>query len=1315
VTKNLVFIDSLVTNYKIIAAGLSGEYEYVILDAEKDGVLQMQAAISGYSNLDSIQVISHGSVGALYLGSVVLNQDNLSSYHSELSAIGASLTAAGDILLYGCNVALGDAGGEFVNSLGNITGTDIAASSDLTGGIGNFILEENFGIIDSNVLTFESKSALILSQPVSELALERADGNSFCGVAASSGDNNDYMLTWAHFDWTNGWEIKGQVFNSSGASTSPILNISGDNVANDKWPCVDKLSNGNWVVVWAQTVNDWSTADWNPPATYNIKYEIYNSSGSLVSGERIANDSANQFSTPGPTKDGAEIAALSDGGFVIAWDGSNGVCSQKFDSSGTKSGGVNAIGSGSNVSITSTTDGGYVVVWHGSGVEYQKFDSNNSPVGGVKQISSVSPADGSQPEVSALSGGGFVIAWSGEGANVNEDIFHERFNASGDPIEVKQLTNTTIGGYGEVYNNGCQTVSDITSLDDGGFVVVWSSLLGGGEWDIYTQRYDSLGDKYGGETKINLVSQPATGTNLLGPPAIEALSDGGYLVTWTSSDHNGASVMAQRYDSAGNPVYTTANSLVNKSVSGNSGDDWLVGGSGSDTLDGGAGWDTMIGGAGNDIYFVDDLSDCIYEANDIDRLVDAGGVDLVNSSSVTYTLGAFIENGRILSSGGANIYGNALNNILYAGGGDNVLDGIGGVDTASYQYATGGVAVSIATTLVQNTGGSGLDKLRNIDNLAGSNYADRLMGDANVNIINGLAGADSMIGGDGSDTYYVDNVGDVVTETNVAASMGGADLVNSYLSAYTLTANVEKGRILSISSANIFGNTLNNVLYAGSGVNVIDGSSGTDTISFQYASTSGAAGITLSLATVDGLGYSTASGISGADKVIRIENITGTNYADKLTGNAGANVLIGLGSNDTMVGGAGNDIYSINTISDVVTELSGQGTDRIQSAITYSLADTDGTVGSNGGNVEDLQLTGTGNINGTGNGLNNVLFSNAGNNVMDGVTGLDTASYQYAGAGVIVTLASSAQQNTVGAGLDTLNNIDNLTGSNYVDTLTGNGAENVLNGLVGADLMAGGDGSDTFYVDNAGDVVTETNATLSTGGSDLVNSYLTTYTLGTNVENGRVLNTGAANITGNTLANVLFAGSGNNVLDGLGGVDTASYQYASAGVTVSLSLVGAQTTVGSGSDTLNAIENITGSNYVDTLTGGTGANTITGLAGKDIMTGNGGADTFKFNAITDSATDANRDVILDFGADDVINLVSIDANTGLAGDQAFSAIKTGTFSSATSFTSADVGKLFFDTTSKILYGNTDTDAAAEFSIQLTLTGISTVSTADFAL
>lgn len=571
-------------------------------------------------------------------------------------------------------------------------------------------------------------------------------------------------------------------------------------------------------------------------------------------------------------------------------------------------------------------------------------------------------------------------------------------------------------------------------------------------------------------------------------------------------------------------------------------------------------------------------------------IVAAGYSSPTNGELSVLILNAFTGNelsNKLTGDSSANVlYGLGGNDSLTGNAGNDSLIGGDGADTAIYSEKTGIVSVTLNGANVVNVTVAGVveDKISYIENLQGgtgndvfvgdslanalfgNGGSDRLSGMAGNDSLNGGVGVDTMIGGDGSDTYYVDNIGDVVMEINATASTGGTDVVNSYLATYTLGANVENGRIVTTVVANITGNTLANTLYAGSGVNIIDGSSGTDTVSFQYATTTGSIGVTLSLAVVDGAGYSIASGISGPDKVIRIENITGTNYADKLTGDSGNNVLNGLSGNDNMAGGLGNDTYVINALSDVVTELSGQGTDRIQSTITYSLADTDGT-GSNGGNVEDIQLTGTGNINGTGNALNNVLFSNAGNNILDGVTGVDTASYQYAAAGVTVTLATNAQQNTVNAGLDTLKNIDNLTGSNYADSLTGN----------------------------------------------------------------------------------------------------------------------------------------------------TVANTITGLGGKDTMKGNGGADTFKFNAVTDSAIGTTRDVILDFGADDFINLATIDANTALAGDQAFSAIKTGTFSATTSFTSADVGKLFFDTTSKILYGNTDTDAAAEFSIQLTLTGITTVTTADFVL
>src|SRR5262249_33887174 len=99
-----------------------------------------------------------------------------------------------------------------------------------------------------------------------------------------------------------------------------------------------------------------------------------------------------------------------------------------------------------------------------------------------------------------------------------------------------------------------------------------------------------------------------------------------------------------------------------------------------------------------------------------------------------------------------------------------------------------------------------------------------------------------------------------------------------------------------------------------------------------------------------------------------------------LTGNAAANVLDGSAGNDTMIGGAGNDTYVVDSISDVTTENAGEGTDLVQSSISWTLASE----------VENLTLTGTGSINATGNGVANTLTGNTGNNVLDGGAGADT-------------------------------------------------------------------------------------------------------------------------------------------------------------------------------------------------------------------------------------------------------------------------------------------------------------------------------------
>ena len=473
-----------------------------------------------------------------------------------------------------------------------------------------------------------------------------------------------------------------------------------------------------------------------------------------------------------------------------------------------------------------------------------------------------------------------------------------------------------------------------------------------------------------------------------------------------------------------------------------------------------------------------------------------------------------------------------------------------------------------------------------------------------------------------------------------------------------------------------------------------------------------------------------------------IENAVGSAFNDTLQGNALANQLTGGVGNDTlsgaagndtlnggtgvdsMIGGDGSDTYYVDNIGDVVSEtnavLSTGGTDLVLSSLSaYTL----------GENVENGRITATAAANLTGNALNNILYAAAGNNVIDGGLGTDTVSYQYASAGVTVSLVSTVAQATGGSGSDTLKNIENLTGSNFADTLTGNASSNILNGGVGADTLIGGDGSDTYYVDNIGDVVSETNAVASTGGTDLVLSALSAYTLSANVENGRINTTAVANLTGNALNNILYAAAGNNVLDGGLGSDTASYQYATAGVMVSLASTVAQTTGSSGSDTLLNIENLTGSNFADTLTGnassnilngGIGADTLNGGAGNDVLTGGlgadqltggTGADRFDFNLLTETGlTSTTWDTITDFKTSegDKIDLQGVDANTALAGDQAFTFIGM-----VSTFTGDATGQLRFDAATHILYGSTDADTAAEFAI--VLTGVSSLAGTDLVL
>ena len=160
-TRQLIIIDSQVNNYQNLISNATGS-DLLMLDASSDGLTQISDYLKDLpaKNFQSIHIISHGNAGSLLLGSSTVTGGNLNSYSSQLAAMGRALTDTGDILLYGCNVAADQTGLQFVNQFAELTGADVAASDDITGGQGNAQLEVVTGAVEAtsiiNAATLDS-------------------------------------------------------------------------------------------------------------------------------------------------------------------------------------------------------------------------------------------------------------------------------------------------------------------------------------------------------------------------------------------------------------------------------------------------------------------------------------------------------------------------------------------------------------------------------------------------------------------------------------------------------------------------------------------------------------------------------------------------------------------------------------------------------------------------------------------------------------------------------------------------------------------------------------------------------------------------------------------------------------------------------------------------------------------------------------------------------------------------------------------------------------------------------------------------------
>ena len=155
--QNLLVIDNQIADWQNLISGICADTAVLVLDSGSDGLTQISDYLASLAGQDlpllqSIQIISHGGAGSLQLGSTLITQSSLSSYAKQLTKIGSSLTASGDILLYGCNVAAGQIGLDFINQFSLLTNADVAASNDITGSTlldGDWRLESNTGPIEA--------------------------------------------------------------------------------------------------------------------------------------------------------------------------------------------------------------------------------------------------------------------------------------------------------------------------------------------------------------------------------------------------------------------------------------------------------------------------------------------------------------------------------------------------------------------------------------------------------------------------------------------------------------------------------------------------------------------------------------------------------------------------------------------------------------------------------------------------------------------------------------------------------------------------------------------------------------------------------------------------------------------------------------------------------------------------------------------------------------------------------------------------------------------------------------------------------------
>ncbi|WP_135507144.1 beta strand repeat-containing protein [Roseovarius aestuariivivens] len=943
-------------------------------------------------------------------------------------------------------------------------------SARLTNGDVVFVYDLDLAGADA-AIAYSVRNPVTGATPAGAAFVANTDSNGDTDLSASvvALTGGGFVIAWQNTDAAD-TDIEMQRFDNSGVAQGSIINVDiGNSTDINTEVELVALADGGWLVLW----------DDDETGGLAGRGERYSATGALV-GSQFVFDSANA--------DHTEAVLLDDGRVALVWndgeihsaildtrDNANTVLGPSGLQTGTI--GDDVFTADSSATVVNAWDGIDTVTANGTSKEYRLGEGDDR-----MNVVSVIDAD-------SYNGGGGTdtIDWSlvGQAGGI--------FDLAG---------GTATDGFGVVEE--MTEFENLIGTDNSDVVVgtVGANSLEGGNGN------DTLFGDAGQDTILggndNDLIEGGDGPDLLdGGLGVNTLS---YESSTFAVEVNLQTGFAGFGDAAGDTISNFDNLVGSEEadlLAGDSGNNSIEGLGGNDTLRGGLGDDTLDGGAGDDLVsYSDATGSVVIVLKSIPLASSVSGADgndtLLNVENVEGSgFGDFITK----DTGSGQVFGGAGNDLLTGRGTSiltSLLDGGAGNDTIAMQdgqfigNVDGGTEIDTFDLSAKTdfgldvnlqteqhfhikTGFQDLSDLLNFENVIGTQLDDRIHANRfDANVIDGGAGNDTLSldefsaagnntlrgganddeivvpgflgdeldGGDGTDTLVVRESAALGSSVTIDLSGEEVRVSGSFIGQ---VLNFENYRHDATGSSNedVIGNALGNrIEILGSGDNSIQGLGGDDTL-------------------LAGGGDDTLEG--GANN-------------DTLDGGEGA---------DRMVGGTGDDTYFVDNAGDTIVENGNEGTDHVNASISVALKDFSQA-------LETLTLTGSADIDGTGNFAANTITGNSGNNVLNGAFGNDTL--------------------IGGAGNDT-----------FQDT-------------AGADRMVGGTGDDTYFVDNAGDTIVEN----GNEGTDHVNASISVALKDFSQALEMLTLTGAADIdgTGNFAANTITGNSGNNVLNGAFGNDT---------------------------------------------------------------------------------------------------------------------------------------------------------------------------------